>query len=62
MFYALSVVGWVAIKPYHTILRLVARISARIFLGQPLCRNEQWLEISTEFTENGLSDVPIDSH
>ncbi|KAF2704104.1 cytochrome P450 monooxygenase-like protein [Pleomassaria siparia CBS 279.74] len=43
---------WVAMKPYHSILRLVARVSARIFLGQPLCRNEEWLEISTEFTEN----------
>ncbi|MCJ1438191.1 hypothetical protein MMC27_007578 [Xylographa pallens] len=43
---------WVAIKPYYSVLRLVARISARIFLGLPLCRNEQWLNISTEFTEN----------
>jgi cytochrome P450 len=44
--------NWVAIKPYHSILRLVSRISARIFLGLPLCRDERWLEISTEFTEN----------
>ncbi|ORX92482.1 cytochrome P450 [Clohesyomyces aquaticus] len=43
---------WTPIKPYHTILRLVARVSARIFLGVPLCRDEKWLEISTEFTEN----------
>ncbi|RDL34575.1 Uncharacterized protein BP5553_07703 [Venustampulla echinocandica] len=43
---------WVSIKPYHVILRLVSRISARIFLGLPLCRSEEWLEISTEFTEN----------
>ncbi|RAL64941.1 hypothetical protein DID88_001532 [Monilinia fructigena] len=43
---------WVMIRPYHSILRLVSRISARIFLGLPLCRNEEWLEISTEFTEN----------
>ena len=44
---------WVAIKPYHSILRLVSRISARIFLGLPVCRDEKWLEISTQFTENG---------
>jgi cytochrome P450 len=43
---------WVAMKPYHTVLRLVSRISARIFLGKPLCRDERWLEISTEYTEN----------
>lgn len=46
--------AWVTVRPYHLILKLVARISARIFLGYPLCRNEQWLEISTEFTENGM--------
>ncbi len=45
--------AWVTINPYHSILKLVARISARIFLGLPLCRDNQWLEISTEFTENG---------
>lgn len=43
---------WVTIQPYHSILKLVARISARIFLGLPLCRDERWLEISTDFTEN----------
>lgn len=43
---------WVTVKPYHTVLDLVARVSARIFLGKPLCRNPEWLEISTQFTEN----------
>ncbi|KAI1170439.1 cytochrome P450 [Nemania sp. FL0916] len=43
---------WVTIKPYHTILDFVARVSARIFLGKPLCRHPEWLEISTQFTEN----------
>ncbi|PYH91567.1 cytochrome P450 [Aspergillus ellipticus CBS 707.79] len=43
---------WVTVKPYHTILDFVARVSARIFLGKPLCRNPEWLEVSTQFTEN----------
>lgn len=43
---------WVTIKPYHTILDFVSRVSARVFLGLPLCRNPEWLEISTQFTEN----------
>ncbi|KAJ5636932.1 cytochrome P450 [Penicillium longicatenatum] len=43
---------WVTIKPYHTLLDFVARVSARIFLGKPLCRNPEWLEVSTQFTEN----------
>ncbi|KAL8917290.1 MAG: hypothetical protein Q9172_005916 [Xanthocarpia lactea] len=42
---------WTKMKPYHTILGLVARTSARVFVGLPLCRNEKWLEISTQFTE-----------
>lgn len=45
---------WVTIKPYYTLLGFVARVSARIFIGKPLCRNPEWLEISTQFTENGI--------
>ncbi|KAL8941827.1 MAG: hypothetical protein Q9216_002027 [Gyalolechia sp. 2 TL-2023] len=30
--------SWTAIKPYHTVLGLVARTSARVFVGLPLCR------------------------
>lgn len=44
---------WTTIKPYHTILDLVARTSARVFVGLPLCRTTKWLEISTQFTEQG---------
>jgi cytochrome P450 len=32
------------------ILHLVARLSSRVFLGKPLCRNEQWLEIAKNYT------------
>lgn len=46
---------WVTIKPYHTVLDLVARTSARVFVGLPICRAQEWLEISTQFTENGMS-------
>ena len=44
---------WTTIKPYHTILDLVARTSARVFVGLPLCRSAEWLDISTQFTEEG---------
>lgn len=30
--------------------RLSARLNARVFLGKPLCRNEQWLEIARNYT------------
>ena len=44
--------GWTVIKPYHKVLELVASTSARVFVGLPLCRTTEWLEISTQFTEN----------
>lgn len=44
---------WTMIKPFHEILELVARTSARVFVGLPLCRTEKWLEITTQFTEQG---------
>ncbi|KAL8665789.1 MAG: hypothetical protein Q9202_001911 [Teloschistes flavicans] len=43
---------WVPIRPYHLVLHLVSRISARVFVGLPLCRSPKWLETSTQFTEN----------
>ena len=35
----------------------MARISARIFVGFPLCRNEDWLETSIHYTENVFRTV-----
>ncbi|KAI7281913.1 hypothetical protein KC345_g3859 [Hortaea werneckii] len=32
------------------ILDMVARLSSRVFLGQDLCRNEQWLHIAKNYT------------
>ncbi|MCJ1330545.1 hypothetical protein MMC10_007230 [Thelotrema lepadinum] len=43
---------WTMIKPYHTMLDLVASTSARVFVGLPLCRDPAWLEASVQFTEN----------
>lgn len=33
-----------------TILQLVARISSRVFLGEELCRNPDWLRVTKEYT------------
>ena len=38
-------------------LCVVARISARLFVGLPLCRNEEWLAISIHYTENVFTTV-----
>ncbi|KAJ5293544.1 cytochrome P450 [Penicillium antarcticum] len=43
---------WVAINPYEVFLRLVARVGARVFIGETLCRDEQWLRASIDYTKN----------
>jgi hypothetical protein len=50
---------WTSFEPYHTLLRCVARISARAFIGLPKCRSETWLDISTNFTENSESPASV---
>ncbi|GIC94709.1 cytochrome P450 [Aspergillus udagawae] len=46
----LTVDDWTPVCIYDVILRIVARISARIFVGLPTCRNEEWLNLSIHFT------------
>ncbi|KAI1437059.1 cytochrome P450 [Xylaria sp. CBS 124048] len=40
---------WTPIDLHDKLLRVVAQASARIFVGYPMCRNEEWLECSTKF-------------
>ncbi|KAF6813799.1 cytochrome p450 monooxygenase [Colletotrichum plurivorum] len=46
---------WHAIPLRTTILHFVARISSRVFLGTELCRNEDWLKITKEYTMNAFA-------
>ncbi|KAJ5605308.1 hypothetical protein N7510_010462 [Penicillium lagena] len=41
---------WHAIVPHKTLLGAVARVSSRLFLGDRLCRDAEWLEIITTYT------------
>jgi gliotoxin biosynthesis cytochrome P450 monooxygenase len=43
---------WTAVNVYHSLLNTVARISARVFVGLPLCRDEEWLKATTHYTED----------
>ncbi|KAG7284932.1 hypothetical protein NEMBOFW57_009547 [Staphylotrichum longicolle] len=45
---------WHTISPRETLLRLVARVSSRVFLGEEVCRNEDWLRVTREYTVNGF--------
>ncbi|KAI5861410.1 putative cytochrome P450 [Durotheca rogersii] len=40
---------WTPIDLHEKLLRVVAQASARIFVGYPMCRNEEWLDCSTKF-------------
>lgn len=44
------ILEWHPIEFQHTLLQLVARVSSRVFLGDLLCRNEDWLKITREYT------------
>jgi cytochrome P450 len=45
-----NIADWTPVYIYPTVLRLVARLSARVFVGFPLCRDEDWLKVSILFT------------
>ena len=35
-------------------LRLVSRVSSRVFLGEEVCRNPDWLRVTREYTVDGF--------
>lgn len=39
------------------ILDLVSRLSSRVFLGDEICRNEDWLKITKEYTVDSFKAV-----
>ncbi|KAJ8132102.1 hypothetical protein O1611_g1523 [Lasiodiplodia mahajangana] len=41
---------WAEVDIQQSMRMLVARMSARIFMGQPACREEEWLKVSIDFT------------
>ena len=45
---------WHALALKEASLNLVARLSSRVFLGKPLCRNERWLQIAKNYTVDGF--------
>lgn len=43
---------WLTVKIYPIILRLVAKVSGRVMVGEPLCRDENWIRISSTYTRD----------
>ncbi|KAK8875034.1 cytochrome P450 [Apiospora arundinis] len=43
---------WVEVNMYQTLLHIVARLSTRVFIGLPLCRDTEFLEACQSFNRN----------
>ncbi|KAI1082512.1 cytochrome P450 [Whalleya microplaca] len=43
---------WREVKVYDTMLHLIARLSTRVFMGLPLCRNKGFLKYCSSFIRN----------
>lgn len=41
---------WQTVEIKDPIQLMVSRLSSRVFLGKPLCRNARWLEIAMDYT------------
>ncbi|KAL8296103.1 hypothetical protein RB600_001545 [Gaeumannomyces tritici] len=41
---------WIEAAIYPQVLEIIARLSSRVFLGSEVCRNEEWLDITKNFT------------
>lgn len=46
----LTVLEWHTITLKPSILNIIAQISSRVFLGDRLCRNPDWLRITVDYT------------
>lgn len=51
---------WTELPMYATAVRIIAALSGRVFVGYPLCRNEEWIEAIMNFTiASFAASVPI---
>lgn len=50
---------WVKVDLNDVILKIVSRLTARLFVGFPLCRNDEWLSINTLIVEDIFRTVVI---
>lgn len=43
---------WTSIYLYQKLVRVIAMMSGRIFVGLPLCREKEWIETTVTYTED----------
>jgi cytochrome P450 len=44
-----NMLEWHKLPLQETILKLICRLSSRVFLGPKLCRNEEWLQVTRQY-------------
>nr|AFO69293.1 P450 monooxygenase [Epichloe gansuensis] len=49
--------AWVSVNPYELVLNLATRAAARLFVGEPICRNEHFLETTASFSRNTFDTI-----
>nr|WDE40061.1 cytochrome P450 CYP68J5 [Fusarium graminearum] len=41
---------WHEIQPQPAFVRIISRMSSRVFMGEELCRNEEWVKLAGDYT------------
>ncbi|CAF9916908.1 MAG: hypothetical protein ALECFALPRED_010907 [Alectoria fallacina] len=49
--------GWKSVEAFGLLIRLVSRVSSRLFVGDDLCRSMTWLNASRGYTENAFKSI-----
>ncbi|KAK1955843.1 cytochrome P450, partial [Colletotrichum sublineola] len=45
---------WHQITPREDITRIISRLSSRVFMGEELCRNEEWVRVSGDYSASAF--------
>jgi ent-kaurene oxidase len=48
---------WTPIQFYPTALRVISLLSGRIFVGLPLCRDEEWIDATINYTNDAVNAI-----
>ncbi|KAF5327947.1 hypothetical protein D9758_016776 [Tetrapyrgos nigripes] len=50
---------WTSVPAYDTIMRIVCRTTNRLFVGLPLCREPDWIDLNIQFTIDVFKSAAI---
>lgn len=50
---------WHSLNLRATVQEMVARLSSRVFLGEELCRNREWLDITIQATITSMTAATV---